>query len=95
MASENCSYVGQHSLTTRHVLRNHVDKSSVPHRCNLCGYKCASLGMLKGHRSWYKAHINAMERAAASGKKINEDKEENHSNNPVNLEELMEKVTGE
>ena len=93
IADETCSYIGsQRFKTVKHVLKNHVDKSRVPHGCSLCRFRCDSLGMLKGHRSWYGPHVKAMKRAAASGNKINEDKEEYHSSNPVNLEELIKRV---
>ena len=35
-------------------------------------------------------HRNALNRAAANGKTINEDKMEYHSKNPVNRDELLE-----
>ena len=78
--------------TVTHVLKIHVDKSRVPHVCNLCNYKCESLGSLKGHRSWHSPHLITVRRAAANGKLINEDKMEYHGSNPVNLNKLIERV---
>ena len=75
-----------------HVLRNHVDKSKVPHVCSLCDYKCESQSRLKGHRNWYRPHKRALKRVAANGKRINEDKMEYHSSHPVNVSELIEKI---
>ena len=72
------------------VLRHHVDEKRVPHACILCGYKCDTLTGLKGHRSTYRSHRNALNRAVANGKSVNEDKMEYHSKNPVNLDELIE-----
>ena len=95
VASENCSHAGRRDNIIHHVLRRHVEKSLIPHGCNLCGYRCPSLGMLKGHRSWYSPHATAMKKAAADGKQINEDKMEYHSDNPVNVEELIKKVDSE
>ena len=57
--------------------------------CNLCGFKCATLAKLTGHRTTYTMHRNALNRAAANGKTVNEDKMEYHSKNPVNLDELI------
>ena len=75
-----------------HVLRKHVDKSRVPHGCNLCGYKCDSFRNLKGHRTRYSPHLNAFKKATARGEQINEDKMEYHSGNPVKVDNLIEKV---
>ena len=73
IAEDNCSHVGNRRRdTVRHVLRKHVDKSSVPQGCNLCDYKCESLSLLKGHHSWYDTHAKAMKTVAARGEQINE-----------------------
>ena len=58
--------------------------------CTLCGYKCDTLTGLKGHRSTYRSHRNALNRAVANGKSVNEDEMEYHSKNPANLDELIE-----
>ena len=58
--------------------------------CNLCGFRCATTAALKGHRSRHRSHQRALDRAVANGKRINEDKMEYHSKNPVNLDELVE-----
>ena len=73
-----------------HVLRHHVDEKQVPHGCKLCGYKCDTLALLKGHRKRYSPHKTALNRAAANGKRVNEDQMEYHSKNPVSIEELIE-----
>ena len=67
-----------------------MDKEHVPYMCNLCGFKCATLAKLTGHRTTYTMHRNAMNRAAANGTRVNEDKMEYHSKNPVNVDELIE-----
>ena len=73
-----------------HVLRHHVDEKRVPHACILCGYKCEALKHLKSHRNRHVPHKTALNRAAANGKRVNEDKMEYHSKNPVNVDELIE-----
>ena len=67
-----------------------MDERRVPHLCTLCGFRCETLAGLKGHRSSYNTHRNALNRAAANGKRVNEDKMEYHSKNPVNVDELIE-----
>ena len=67
-----------------------MDEKRVPHMCTLCGYKCDTIGLLKGHRGWYPMHQRALNRAAANGKRINEDMMEYQSRNPVNVDELIE-----
>ena len=79
----------------KHVLRHHTDESRVAHGCRLCGFRCKTLSQLKSHRSWHRPHIAAIKRAATCGKKINEGKMGYRSNNPVNLDELIEKDEGE
>ena len=69
VASENCLYVGRCDHTIRHVLWHYVEKSRVPHGCNLCGYRCRNPIQLKAHRSSYEQHINALKKSVADGKK--------------------------
>ena len=96
IADNKCTYSGsERRSAAHHVIRRHTDESRVPHGCSLCGYKCENLTHLKSHRNWYNPHIRAMKRAAAGGRKINEDKEEYHSSNPVNVDEFIEKDEGE
>ena len=93
IADDSCTYSGsERSSAVHHILRRLTEKPRVPHGCNLCGYRCENLTHLKGHRNFYKPHRLAMKRADASGKKISEDKEEYHSKNPVNVDELIERV---
>ncbi len=60
----------------------------VPHHCALCSFRCESAERLAAHRT-HAQHRAALKAAQDAGRDVDEDAAELHSDNPVNVDQLV------